>query len=108
MEHTNILNPFYTERSFSVAIENQELMSSPASIFAIEDEFQDVISVTRIIEAETLEQAHYLCMNLGYTISGCDELLKTSHYAEFAGMHEAGSLIEAYEKAIGKKDIKSA
>lgn len=114
MTSTNILNPRVKEIAFSVAIEDQRTYGGPNSIVTMSSEMPEVIHIAKppvfscpylYLTAKTLEEAHYLCMRFGYTISGNGQKMKNSRFAEYRGLHECGTLELEYEKAIG---IKSA
>lgn len=120
MDHINIMNPFERDISFSISIETAEQYGGLGSILdAAKDIAIDIMRPPMLvgadpslpyIEAETLEEAHYLCMMFGYTITGQGERMRNSTSAEYMGLHECGTLEEAYEKELNikRKGSKSA
>lgn len=116
MDHMNIMDPTKRDLSFSVSIETEEQYGKAGSILEIAETISIDIRKPPVfgckemyLEAATLREAHYLCMQFGFTVTGQGEVMRNSTSAEFMGLHEVGTLEEEYERVLNiKKGSKSA
>lgn len=117
IKHSTFFASREVETVFSISIESEAQIKTDNSILQASKRHPDIVTIQKppvkgrfqYLKADTLEEAHYLCMKFGYMPSSKGVSLQEAVGATHKGIHQCGELEADYEAIIRlEKKVQSA